>query len=435
VNVAIIGGGYAGMAAAVTLAERGIAATVFEAAPQLGGRARRVVVNDTALDNGAHILIGAYRETLRLIRLVNRDAGSVLLRLPLDWHVQGHFHLRAAPLPAPLHLALGLMTASGAGLGERMAAIRFMRAMRRNGFHLPQDITVAELLHRHRQGAALTRHLWHPLCLAALNTPPEIASAQVFLNVLRDSLGSARADSEIMLSRVDLSALFPDPAAEYVRGGGGEVVLGATVENVRDQDGTFGLTARGADYRFTHVICAVPPHRLLPVIAGLPALAPTAEQVSGFHYQPIYTVYLQYPGHVALPSPMPGMAGGLAQWAFDREAVCGQRGLIAVVISADGPHQHMTQDELAQRVHAELGRQFGPLPAPLWQRVIAEKRATFACTVDLRRPAQRTPLQNFYLAGDYTAGDYPATLEAAVRSGITCARQAIESTRRPTAIC
>ena len=426
-NVAIIGGGYAGMAAAVTLAERGIAATVFEAAPQLGGRARRVVSNDTALDNGAHILVGAYRETLRLIRLVNRDAGSALLRLPLDWYVPGHFRLRAAPLPAPLHLALGLLTASGAGLGERMAAVGFMRAMRRNDFRLPHDITVSELLHRHRQGAALTRHLWHPLCIAALNTPPDIASAQVFLNVLRDSLDSTRADSEIMLSRVDLSTLFPDPAADYVRGRGGEVVLGTTVDHVREHDGAFELTARGSDYRFTHVICAVPPHRLVPVIAGLPALASTTEQISGFEYQPIYTVYLQYPGHVVLPSPMPGMTGGLAQWAFDREAICGQRGLIAAVISAAGPHQHMTQEELAQRIHAELDQQFGPLPAPLWHRVIAEKRATFSCTVDLQRPAQHTPVKNFYLAGDYTASDYPATLEAAVRSGVTCARHALES--------
>jgi predicted NAD/FAD-binding protein len=157
-----------------------------------------------------------------------------------------------------------------------------MRAMRRDRFRLPRDITVSELLHRHRQGAALMRHLWHPLCLAALNTPPEIASAQVFLNVLRDSLDSARADSEIVLSRVDLSALFPDPAAEYVRSRGGEVALGTTVEQVREHDGVFELTARGSDSRFTHVICAVPPHRLAPVIAGLPALASIAEQVAGF---------------------------------------------------------------------------------------------------------------------------------------------------------
>jgi len=427
VNVAIIGGGYAGMAAAVTLAERGIAATVFEAAPQLGGRARRVVFNDTALDNGAHILIGAYRETLRLIRLVNRDAGSALLRLPLDWHIQGHFRLRAAPLPAPLHLALGLLTAGGAGLRERMAAVGFMRSIRKDNFRLQHDVSVSELLQRNRQGAALTRHLWQPLCIAALNTPPDIASAQVFLNVLRDSLDSTRADSEIMLSRVDLSALFPDPAADYMRSRGGEVMLGATVEHIRDRDGVYEFTARGTDYRFTHVICAVAPHQLLPAIAGLPTLASTAEQVARFEYQPIYTIYLQYPGHVALPSPMPGMAGGLAQWVFDREAVCGQRGLVAVVISADGPHRHMTQEEIAQRIHAELEQGFGPLSAPLWQRVIAEKRATFACTVNLRRPSQQTPLKNFHLAGDYTASDYPATLEAAVRSGITCARQVLES--------
>lgn len=426
-KIAVIGGGYAGMAAAVTLAERGVAATIFEAAPQLGGRARGVDFNGTVLDNGQHILVGAYCETLRLIKLVNRDAGSALLRLPLDWHVQGHFRLRAAPLPAPLHLALGLMMASGAGWGERMAAVTFMRVMRRNGFRLPQDITVSELLRRHRQGAVITRHLWHPLCIAVLNTPPDIASAQVFLNVLRTSLDSTRADGEIMLSRVDLSALFPDPAADYVRARGGEVMPGTTVEQVRDHAGAFELTVSGSNYRFTHVICAVPPHRLLPLIAGLPALAPAAEQISGFQYQPIYTIYLQYAGRVALPSPMLGMAGGLAQWVFDREAICGQRGLIAAVISAAGPHQDMTQDDLAQRIHAELCRNFGALPAPVWQRVIAEKRATYACTVSLPRPAQRTPLRNFYLAGDYTESDYPATLEAAVRSGVGCARQLLES--------
>ena len=124
---------------------------------------------------------------------------------------------------------------------------------------------------------------------------------------------------------------------------------------------------------------------------------------------------------------MLGMDHGLAQWVFDREAICGQKGLVAVVISAQGPHQDMAQDDLAQRIHAELCQNFGALPAPVWQRVIAEKRATYACTVGLPRPAQRTPLRNFYLAGDYTESDYPATLEAAVRSGVGCARQLLES--------
>ena len=416
------------MAAAVTLAERGMPVTVFEAANQLGGRARRVDWNGAALDNGLHILIGAYRETLRLVALVNRDAGGALRRLPLDWHIHGRFRLRAAPLPAPWHLALGLLTAHGAGIGERMAAAAFMRALRNAGFRLAQDITVSELLRRHRQGTAVTRHLWNPLCIAALNTPPEIASAQVFLNVLRDSLSAARADSEIMLARVDLSALFPAPAAEYVRSHAGQVLTAHTVDAIAMHDGNFTLRTRGQQLSFSHVVCALPPQRLAAAVAGLPQLNAAATLVERFNYQPIYTVYLQYPRDMALPSPMLGMADGLAQWVFDRGALCGQAGLVAAVISADGPHQNMTQDELAQRIQAELRQHFGALPEPEWQRVIAEKRATFSCIAGLQRPAQRTPLENFYLAGDYTGNEYPATLEAAVRSGVACARHILEST-------
>lgn len=426
-NVAIIGGGYAGMAAAVTLAERDVPVTVFEAAPQLGGRARGVDYQATALDNGQHILIGAYRESLRLIALVNRDTTSPLLRLPLDWQIHDRFRLRAAPLPAPLHLALGLLTVRGAGLAERLAAAAFMRAMHNSGFRLPRDIAVAELLHQHRQGPAMTRHLWHPLCIAAMNTPPEIASAQVFLNVLRDSMAAKRADSEIMLARVDLSALFPDPAAEYVRSHGGQVLTGHSVDAIARNGAGYAVQSRGQRHEFTHAVCALPPYRLGAVTGNLPEMRGSAALVERFQYQPIYTVYLQYPDSVPLPAPMLGLDDGLAQWVFDREAINGQKGLIAAVISAEGPHQDLTQDDLAQRCHDELSRQFGPLPAPLWQRVIAEKRATFACTAGMQRPPQRTPLKNFFLAGDYTESEYPATLEAAVRSGVACARQLIES--------
>ncbi len=426
-NVAIIGGGYAGLAAAVALAEHSVPVTVFEAAPQLGGRSRGVEINGAALDNGQHILIGAYRETLRMIALVNRDAGNVLLHLPLDWRIHNRFHMRAAALPAPLHLALGLLAARGASLAERWAAAAFMRAMRSIRFHLTSDITVNELLRQHRQGQAMTRYLWHPMCIAALNTPPDIASAQVFLNVLRDGLDARRADSEVMLAKVDLSSLFPDPAAAYIRSHDGQVLTGHGADSIfRNGDG-YAVRSRDQVREFTHVVCAVPPYRLSATIAGLPELGDSAALVERFQYQPIYTVYLQYPERVPLPSTMLGMDGGLAQWIFDREATSGQQGLVAAVISAEGPHQDMAQGDIARRIHAELCQNFGALPAPVWQRVIAEKRATYACTVGLQRPAQRTPLKNFFLAGDYTESEYPATLEAAVRSGVKCAHLLLES--------
>lgn len=421
-NVAVVGGGYAGMAAAVALAERGIPVTVFEAAKQLGGRARRVDFRDTALDNGLHILIGAYRETLRLIQLVNPAHRSALLRRPLEWNIHREFHLAAPRLPAPLHLLAGLLSARGVTLGERLAAVRFVAALKYMHFRLERDISVDLLLKQHRQSDKLCRVLWRPLCVAALNTPPAIASAQVFLNVLRDSLDAARGDSDLILARVDLSALFPEPAAAFVERNGGKVLPGQRVTAIDALDRGFTVEAGGQRIDFSHVICALPPHQVNAFLIGITALSEIAAAIERLHYQPIYSVWLQYPGSISLPAAMLGFGEGPVHWAFDREELCGQRGLIGAVISASGAHQDMTQDELGTLVHRELRRRLGALPDPLWLRVIAEKRATLACTPGLRRPPQVTPLTGFYLAGDYTASDYPATLESAVRSGIECAR-------------
>src|SRR5262245_7469313 len=129
-KVAVLGGGYAGMAAAVTLAGAGIPVTVFEAGKVLGGRARRTEHPEATLDNGLHILIGAYVETLRLMRLVGADPDERLLRLPFTWRIHGRFSLEAAALPAPLNLAAGLLTARGLPLKERLGVARFLLDMR-----------------------------------------------------------------------------------------------------------------------------------------------------------------------------------------------------------------------------------------------------------------------------------------------------------------
>jgi len=171
------------------------------------------------------------------------------------------------------------------------------------------------------------------------------------------------------------------------------------------------------------VICALPPHQVNAFLIGITALSEIAENIERFEYQPIHSVWLQYPGSIKLPSPMLGFTGGIVHWIFDREALCSQRGLIGAVISASDAHLQLPQDQLAAAVHQDLKRSLGNLPEPTWTRVIAEKRATFSCTLGLKRPSQVTPLRNFYLAGDYTESDYPATLETAVRSGITCANR------------
>lgn len=334
-RVAVVGAGYAGCAAAVTLAARGARVTLFEAGAVPGGAARRL----------------------------------------------------------PLREALG--------------AMRFLWRMGRGGYRLERDQTVAALLAEHRQNGRAGHYLWRPLCVSALNTPPERASARVFLAVLRDTLAGEPGAADLLLPRVDLSRLFPEPACAFVRAHGGEVRLG---EAVRDL----------APLRATHdaVIVAVGPHQLK---ALAPALA------TEYEYQPIYTCYLQYAEAVKLPLPMLGLAGGLVQWAFDRGALTGEKGRIACVISAQGDHQQLEREALAQLCHRELAAALGSLPEPQWSLVIAEKRATVACTPGLVRPSQTTAIPGVYLAGDYTDPEYPPTLEAAVRSGIRAAHLALNA--------
>jgi squalene-associated FAD-dependent desaturase len=426
------------MAAAVELAAAGNSVTVFEAAQELGGRSRRVTLNGMPLDNGQHILLGAYRETLDLIARVHPSPRNAMLRVPLRLYIAGEFDLQAAPLPGALSLAMGFARARGLGIGERIAAARFLMQMKSRRFALPADkaaiMTVAELL---RQAGASKRSillLWEPLCVSALNTNIGEASAQVFLHVLQDALMGSASDSDMVIPREDLTSLFPAPAATFVAQRGGQVVTACTIRDVTEAVGGYRLGGDDSGAVYGNVIVAVSPHRLAPLIEHLPQLTSVATVVEAFDYQPITTCYLQYPVNVTLPAPMTGMISSrikrLGQWAFDRNALSGTAGLIAIVISASGPHQGLTQDELASRLHQELTGIVPNLPAPEWHRVIAEKRATFTCRPGLQRPAMRTALPRLYLAGDYIASPYPATLEAAVASGRAAAREVLSTTSR-----
>jgi squalene-associated FAD-dependent desaturase len=420
-SVGVIGGGYAGMAAAVTLAQRGIPVTVFESAKQLGGRARGVLYNDTQLDNGQHLLLGCYHNTLRLIEIVGGSVEKDFLRLPLQLELHRQFTLKAPRLPAPLHLLTALLSARGLSFAQRLSATRFMLIMQLKNFRLEKDFTVAQLLAAHQQNDNLILKLWEPLCIAALNTPIHKASGQVLLNVLRDSLTRSRADSDMLLPRIDFTALFPQRAASYIEQHGGQVLTSNAVEQIAVHDEFIELTTAQGASKYSHVICAAPPTVSANLLRPIVELASTVAEIDSLEHQPIYTVYLQYPASVRLPCSMLGLYQRISQWLFDKGQIAGQHGLIAAVISAEGIHQNLPQDELAQKVIAELREEFSIADTPLWFKVIAEKRATFCCSPNLARPTQLSPLPRLLLAGDYTAGDYPATLEGAIASGIKCA--------------
>ena len=395
-RVAVIGGGWAGLAAAVELTAAGVHVTLLEAGRSLGGRARSAVIDGRTLDNGQHILLGAYRETLALMRRVGADPDRSFDRRPLQVVDPGIFRLALPRCPVPFNLAWGLLTAQGAGWREKLAAARWMHGLKARRFRLPRDLSVAEWLDAAGQTGALRRHLWEPLCLAALNIPAQRASARVFANVLRDSLGSPRrADTDLLLPREPLGTLLPEPAARWLTGQGATLRLGHRVAGLAPLPQ--GIAVDG-EIHDAAIVATAPQHagRVWPALA------------SAFDYEPIATVYLQFGPKTAFAFPLQKQSGKYGQWAVDRG-----NGLLACVLSGHGDWEALAEAELVAALITELGLH----EAPVWHKLVREQRATFACRPDVARPDHRTPDPRIMRAGDYTWAEYPATLEGAVRSG------------------
>ncbi len=436
--IVVVGAGWAGLSAGVELAAKGVAIQVLESARQPGGRARCVRFGELNVDNGQHLLIGAYREILRLMRLIGVRESEVFARTPLRLAIRGdrqNLDLVSVPLPSPLHIGGGLLRARGLSLRQRHAALGMAFRLWRRDFTLTEDCSVTRFLEREGQDSDLIRRFWEPLCLATLNTPGERASTRSFLAVLRDAFGGARSDADLLIPRQGLGRVFPLPAIDFVEQRGGSVQYGRRVTELLVEGGraTGVKTSDGKTVMADQVVLAVPPLAAARLLQPHPALAETAERLLRLSYEPITTVYLHYPEETRLPFPMLGMVGTHTQWVFDR-SLCGQPGLMAAVISADGPHMGMENRQLVDAVAEEISTLLPGNPNPQNSAVIREKRATFACEVgvDRLRPETRTPVAGLWLAGDYTATGYPATLEGAVRSGVQCAFDMVDNAHPST---
>ena len=457
-KLAVVGAGWAGLAAAVRATQAGHRITLFETAGMPGGRARSDDAGDDATDNGQHILLGGYARTLALMRDVGVDVERALLRVPLRVTYPDGAGFALSPSGSRL-LAAGaaLAGARGFGLADKLSSVAMSLAWQLRGFRCAPGLTVDQLLRR-VPTARVHRLLIEPLCVAALNTSSAEASAEVFLAVMRDSLFGARDASDLLLPQRPLAQLLPLAAVAWLRAHGAQVRLGTRVAKLAQDGARWQVTSnaaageglapkvndpdRGTESRrdrgqapsepdpfgtaFDQVILATPATEAARLTQALaPAWSATAAALA---HEPIVTISLTAPRR-AWPAPMLALhsddARSPAQFAFKLGAQPDDGDRVTLVVSAAGRWLERGIDALTAAAVAQYRRDFDIADA---QRVDVasvrtDKRATFRCTAGVVRPAMHI-LRGLRAAGDYVAGPYPATLEAAVRAGESAAAPA-----------
>jgi|CXWL01.1.fsa_nt_gi squalene-associated FAD-dependent desaturase len=424
-KLAIIGAGWAGMAAAVQATLAGHHVSVFEASHHLGGRARSLLcqlpdATPVTLDNGQHILIGAYSESLRLLQEVGVDLSSALLRQALTLRFPDGGGLQFPNWPAPLDALAGLLTARGWSLSDKWLALLEMTRWRRQGFICSESLSVAQLCRR--LSPRVLAELIEPLCLSALNRPPDQASASVFLRVLKDAVLGAPGSSHLLLPRVPLSELFPDAARRWLEARGCTVEAGSRVCKLSRSGSQWWVQDRS----FDRVILATPASDAIKLLSlSLPDMPTTSAEAiqswlalcNGLEFDAIATVYA-WSAKATLTHPMLALRSGThsplagpAQFVFDRGQLGGPAGLLAFVVSASTLERTTLQTQVLAQAQQQLGLKLQVV------QTIVEKRATFACSPALQRPSLSI-CDGLLACGDYVAGPYPATLEGAVRSAV-----------------
>lgn len=435
-RVAVVGAGWSGLAAAVRCIERGCSVTLMEAAHHWGGRARSLDAPLAELDNGQHILIGAYSSCLNLMERVGVAPQKVLQAVPLALRFPDGGGLAMPPWavkwPTPFNLLAAILTARGWSWADRLGLLRTTGQWQRQGFLCPETRTVADLCQPLPQ--RVVRELIEPLCLSALNTPLHQASASVFLRVLQDALlgpgwGPWRA-SDLLLPSAPLGDLLPSAAVRWLERHGATLRPGHRVLDMQRAPASpepHGWLLDGEPFDRVILACTSTEAARLCTTARAtaapePALGNALERWAGqaqsLAFEAIATVYTQSAHRLVQPdgSPTPLLAlrdgpTAPAQFVFDRGQLGGPLGLMAFVVSAN----KLSLRELEPWVLAQAEQALGWTHLRIVKTVV-EKRATFACTAQLARPASNIA-PGLFAAGDYVTGPYPATLEGAVRSG------------------
>ena len=410
-RVHIVGAGLAGLATAVALAGRGIAATLYETGPEAGGRCRSYF--DRALgcriDNGNHLLLSGNRAAMRYLDTIGARqtfGGPGAARFPFVDLATGE---RWTVAPGPGRMPWWIFRRSRRVPGTRLRDYVSLLALRRAG----AEATVAEALDPE---GALYRRLLEPLAVAALNTPPDAALARLLRTVVEQTLMQGGRACLPCLPREGLSESFIDPALAWLEARGGRLLTGCRVAALRAEAGrVIALETAGGSLPVgpdDAVVIATPPWVAAGLVPGL--VVPNA-------FQAIVNLHFRTEA-AAGEAGFLGVLGGTAEWIFIKP------GIVSVTVSAANRIVDLPAADLAARIWPDVrtALELGDAMPPV--RVVKERRATFAATAEQerRRPAPRWPAEtggphNLVLAGDWTSTGLPATIEGAIRSGCAAA--------------
>jgi squalene-associated FAD-dependent desaturase len=441
-KLVVVGGGLAGLSAALVAADAGAEVTLLEARPRLGGLTVSFERDGMEVDTGQHVFLrccNAYRGFLRRVGVEHLTTLQPRLDVPVvigSTGARARLRRTRMRLPAPLHLAPALLGYAALPLGER---VRASLAAFRIGRLDPADPRVdgqsfGSWLRAHGQGPAATEALWELLTVATLNATADHSSLGLAAKVVRTGLLEKPDAGDIGWSNVPLSRLHGAAAAAALRSAGASVRLGVKVRGIERAESGAGWVVTtdegpaGADA----VVLATSP----TVAASLlpPGAVPGQERFADLGEAPIVNVHLVYDRRV-MAGPFLAAVGSPAQWVFDRTESSGLAAThpdwqyLAVSLSAADEWVERTVGELRPIFDAELRRL---LPATAGARLVRffvtrERSATFRPSPGSRalRPPQATPLPGLALAGAWTATDWPATMEGAVRSGLAAAVAAL----------
>lgn len=431
-RVAVIGAGWAGASAALTLARAGVHVSVFEATKLVGGRARKVEKDGRVFDNGQHLLLGAYARSVALMESLHPAMNEAVVRLPLTLRTApasvSALHMAAPRIMAPLHLLAAIAGASGLSVFDKFTTIAWA-ARYLSTRSVPATMTVAGLIAG--QTGVVRRLLWEPLCIAALNTPAAAASAQVFIEVLRRAFTGKSTASDLIVPRMNLSQLLPEPALAEVCTRGGKVRLETPIIKVSLIGEFVDVVTQHEALRFDRVILATGPQHVARLLNGELTAQSVVVALRELQFEPITTYHYEFAfvsADIDVACPMVMLDGEPGQWLFWQRLSNGHW-RASVVISAH--HRSESHDEMPATTLSQLRRSY-VLPEPVWHQAITEKRATYACTPEQTQKLRSLPKRvgPLLFAGDWCVPALPATLEAAVISGETSARAVIQEVNR-----